>query len=283
MPEAREATADTSVWPLLRRERTWSPWRLGIALATAASASPGAARSGSMRAITSTSSREPRSHGREHDRHAARASRCGADLHPVRHRVGRFHEAAVRLEGLDNPCADAAALDHRLERDPADILREVAHKAPLGARLAARGTQGHADHPVPRRSSLARSCSSCCCGVRAASRISRTSWSPTCSWGFGCYILPRVTALARARGRAPCARARGPCLELHHRHRDRDLFVGVLVGLHRSARPHGARWPQHRGTGDGWHGPSRAAPQPDRRRRRFSCSRTRIRRHGSAM
>lgn len=38
MPEIREATADTSVWPLLRRERTWSPWRLGIALATAAAA-----------------------------------------------------------------------------------------------------------------------------------------------------------------------------------------------------------------------------------------------------
>jgi NCS1 family nucleobase:cation symporter-1 len=38
MPEIREAAADTGVWPLLRRERTWSPWRLGIALATAAAA-----------------------------------------------------------------------------------------------------------------------------------------------------------------------------------------------------------------------------------------------------
>ena len=38
MSENREAAADTGVWPLLRRERTWSPWRLGIALATAAAA-----------------------------------------------------------------------------------------------------------------------------------------------------------------------------------------------------------------------------------------------------
>ena len=38
MPEIREAAADTGVWPLFRRERTWSPWRLGIALATAAAA-----------------------------------------------------------------------------------------------------------------------------------------------------------------------------------------------------------------------------------------------------
>jgi NCS1 family nucleobase:cation symporter-1 len=38
MPEVRESAADTGVWPLLRRERTWSPWRLGIALATAAAA-----------------------------------------------------------------------------------------------------------------------------------------------------------------------------------------------------------------------------------------------------
>jgi NCS1 family nucleobase:cation symporter-1 len=38
MSEIHEAAADTGVWPLLRRERTWSPWRLGIALATAAAA-----------------------------------------------------------------------------------------------------------------------------------------------------------------------------------------------------------------------------------------------------
>lgn len=38
MQQKREAAADTSVWPLLRSERTWSPWRLGIALATAAAA-----------------------------------------------------------------------------------------------------------------------------------------------------------------------------------------------------------------------------------------------------
>jgi NCS1 family nucleobase:cation symporter-1 len=38
MSEIREPAADTGVWPLLRRERTWSPWRLGIALATAAAA-----------------------------------------------------------------------------------------------------------------------------------------------------------------------------------------------------------------------------------------------------
>lgn len=38
MSEIREAAADTGVWPLLRRERTWGPWRLGIALATAAAA-----------------------------------------------------------------------------------------------------------------------------------------------------------------------------------------------------------------------------------------------------
>ena len=34
----RATSADTGVWPLLRSERTWSPWRLGIALATAAAA-----------------------------------------------------------------------------------------------------------------------------------------------------------------------------------------------------------------------------------------------------
>jgi len=33
-----ESTADRSAWPLLLSERTWSPWRLGIALATAAAA-----------------------------------------------------------------------------------------------------------------------------------------------------------------------------------------------------------------------------------------------------
>ena len=38
MSEIRETAADTGVWPLLRRERTLSPWRLGIALATAAAA-----------------------------------------------------------------------------------------------------------------------------------------------------------------------------------------------------------------------------------------------------
>ncbi len=38
MSEIREAAADTGVWPLLRRERTWGAWRLGIALATAAAA-----------------------------------------------------------------------------------------------------------------------------------------------------------------------------------------------------------------------------------------------------
>jgi NCS1 family nucleobase:cation symporter-1 len=38
MTKIRDAAADTGVWPLLRRERTWSPWRLGIALATAAAA-----------------------------------------------------------------------------------------------------------------------------------------------------------------------------------------------------------------------------------------------------
>jgi len=38
MSEHRQAAADTGVWPLLRSERTWSSWRLGIALATAAAA-----------------------------------------------------------------------------------------------------------------------------------------------------------------------------------------------------------------------------------------------------
>src|SRR5580704_2259437 len=38
MSQLRETAADTWVWPLLRRERTWGPWRLGIALATAAAA-----------------------------------------------------------------------------------------------------------------------------------------------------------------------------------------------------------------------------------------------------
>lgn len=38
MASTPEAAPDTGVWPLLRRERTWSPWRLGIALATAAAA-----------------------------------------------------------------------------------------------------------------------------------------------------------------------------------------------------------------------------------------------------
>lgn len=38
MSKIRETAADTGVWPLLRQERTWSPWRLGIALATAAAA-----------------------------------------------------------------------------------------------------------------------------------------------------------------------------------------------------------------------------------------------------
>jgi nucleobase:cation symporter-1, NCS1 family len=33
-----DPTADESVWPLLPAERTWGPWRLGIALATAAAA-----------------------------------------------------------------------------------------------------------------------------------------------------------------------------------------------------------------------------------------------------
>jgi NCS1 family nucleobase:cation symporter-1 len=33
-----EAAADTSGWPLLRQERTWGAWQLGIALATAAAA-----------------------------------------------------------------------------------------------------------------------------------------------------------------------------------------------------------------------------------------------------
>ncbi len=38
MPDKPHAAADTGVWPLLRAERTWGPWRLGIALATAAAA-----------------------------------------------------------------------------------------------------------------------------------------------------------------------------------------------------------------------------------------------------
>ncbi len=38
MADSREIVADTGVWPLLRRERNWGPWRLGIALATAAAA-----------------------------------------------------------------------------------------------------------------------------------------------------------------------------------------------------------------------------------------------------
>src|SRR5476649_190963 len=38
MSEVRKTAADTAVWPLLRSERTWSPWRLAIALATAAAA-----------------------------------------------------------------------------------------------------------------------------------------------------------------------------------------------------------------------------------------------------
>jgi len=148
MPKTREAAADTSVWPLLRRERTWGPWRLGLALATAAAATwcyliggyagnylnffqgSLALTAGSMIGMLLV------------------LLRCGADLHPIRHRVGRFHKAAVRLEGLDDPGADAAPVDHRLERDAADLLREVADAAPLGARLAASGTRGHAGRPV---------------------------------------------------------------------------------------------------------------------------------------
>ena len=38
MSEAQGSTADRSAWPLLRAERTWGSWRLGIALATAAAA-----------------------------------------------------------------------------------------------------------------------------------------------------------------------------------------------------------------------------------------------------
>jgi NCS1 family nucleobase:cation symporter-1 len=38
MSEPATASADQSAWPLLRSERTWGPWRLGIALATAAAA-----------------------------------------------------------------------------------------------------------------------------------------------------------------------------------------------------------------------------------------------------
>ncbi len=38
MAGMRETAADTGVWPLLRSERTWTSWRLGIALATAAAA-----------------------------------------------------------------------------------------------------------------------------------------------------------------------------------------------------------------------------------------------------
>ncbi len=38
MSDTREAAADTGAWPLLRRERNWGPWRLGIALVTAAAA-----------------------------------------------------------------------------------------------------------------------------------------------------------------------------------------------------------------------------------------------------
>lgn len=38
MTPVREAAADTGAWPLLRSERTWGPWRLAIALATAAAA-----------------------------------------------------------------------------------------------------------------------------------------------------------------------------------------------------------------------------------------------------
>jgi nucleobase:cation symporter-1, NCS1 family len=38
MAETPASTADRSAWPLLRSERTWSRWRLGIALATAAAA-----------------------------------------------------------------------------------------------------------------------------------------------------------------------------------------------------------------------------------------------------
>ena len=33
-----DSTADKSAWPMLRSERTWGPWRLGVALATAAAA-----------------------------------------------------------------------------------------------------------------------------------------------------------------------------------------------------------------------------------------------------
>ncbi len=35
---ARQMAADKSAWPLLLRERTWGPWRLGVALATAGAA-----------------------------------------------------------------------------------------------------------------------------------------------------------------------------------------------------------------------------------------------------
>ena len=38
MAHLGEASADTGAWPLLRSERTWGPWRLAVALATAAAA-----------------------------------------------------------------------------------------------------------------------------------------------------------------------------------------------------------------------------------------------------
>ncbi len=38
MSNMSEIEADKSAWPLLRNERTWGPWQLGISLATAAAA-----------------------------------------------------------------------------------------------------------------------------------------------------------------------------------------------------------------------------------------------------
>src|ERR1700753_2742851 len=38
MQKTGSSEAETNGWPLLRHERTWGPWRLGVALATAAAA-----------------------------------------------------------------------------------------------------------------------------------------------------------------------------------------------------------------------------------------------------
>ena len=151
MTEIREAAADTGVWPLLRRERTWSPWRLGIALATAAAATwcyligeyAGYYLNFFQGSLALTA-----------------GSMIGMLLvllaaGPTCIRFGIESVASTKPQfgskGWVIPAPDAAPVDHRLERDAADLLREVAHAAPLGARLAAGRDSGRCRSSRSRR------------------------------------------------------------------------------------------------------------------------------------